>query len=95
MVHLALAQPPDALARVPCDTEHVATEDQTFGARLRVAVGGRPLRQVARETGIPRTTLQALVKDDTRKRGCYRETVELLAEKLGVSASWLQFGVAA
>lgn len=79
----------------PCNTERVsgAHEDEsTFEARLRRAIGHQPVDRVARESKVGRRTLRDLLEPGRRKRGCYLETITLLAAYLHVSAAWLAFG---
>lgn len=63
----------------------------TLADRLRAAIGGRPVDQVAREAGIDRQTLRGLLRGEY-KRGPYCDTLEAIAKATGVRASWLAFG---
>lgn len=72
-----------------------AAEDATgvdaFVARLRKAIGDRPVDVVARRAGISREALRVLLRGGVRKRGMYPDTIEAIARVCGVRAAWLAF----
>ncbi len=49
------------------------------------------INRLATKSGVPRRTIQR-IRAGTLKRGPYLDTLERLAEPLGVSAAWLGFG---
>ena len=62
-----------------------------FVERLRRAIAGKPIARIAREAGVDRHPLKAILAGE-QKHGPYLATVEALARALGAPPGELGFG---